>query len=70
LGIESSSSTANFEGVNLDFEMILRVGGKKVVVGKYVASHQNELDWVQDEQGTGEGLMDPDVPGTGEGLQD
>ena len=42
----------------------------KVVVGKDVASHLNELDQVQDEQGTGEGLMDPDVPGTGGGLQD
>jgi len=43
-GIESSLSTADFEGENLDYGRILRVGGTRVVAGKDVASHLNELD--------------------------
>jgi len=46
------------------------VGGMRGAFGRDVASHQNELDLVQDEQEIGEGLVDPDVKETGEGLLD
>ena len=46
------------------------MGGRRVGAGKDVASHQSGLDWVQDEQGTDEGLMDPDVRETDGGWRD
>ena len=46
------------------------MGGTRVAAGRDVASRPSGLDWVQDEQVTGEGLMDPDVEGTDGGWRD
>ena len=46
------------------------MGGTRAVAGKDGASRQSGLDWAQDEQVTGEGLMDPGVKGTDGGWRD